>query len=75
MSMTSSTERDILRIARDLLVKINQAGVPAGSEFLDTISPQYISNPPRGTYEAVAKALNMQPAVVGSEERRCRERV
>jgi 3-deoxy-7-phosphoheptulonate synthase len=33
-----------LRIARDLLVKINQAGVPAGSEFLDTISPQYIGD-------------------------------
>ncbi len=33
-----------LRIARDLLLKINQAGVPAGSEFLDTISPQYIGD-------------------------------
>ena len=33
-----------LRIARDLLVRINQAGVPAGSEFLDTISPQYIGD-------------------------------
>ena len=33
-----------LRIARDLLVKINQQGVPAGSEFLDTISPQYIAD-------------------------------
>ena len=33
-----------LRVARDLLVKINQAGVPAGSEFLDTISPQYIGD-------------------------------
>ena len=33
-----------LRIARDLLVSINQAGVPAGSEFLDTISPQYIGD-------------------------------
>ena len=28
-----------LRIARDLLLRINQTGVPAGSEFLDTISP------------------------------------
>ncbi|MCI0355992.1 MAG: 3-deoxy-7-phosphoheptulonate synthase, partial [Acidobacteria bacterium] len=28
-----------LRIARDLLVRINQAGVPAGCEFLDVISP------------------------------------
>jgi len=33
-----------LRIARDLLVRINQTGVPAGSEFLDVISPQYIGD-------------------------------
>jgi 3-deoxy-7-phosphoheptulonate synthase len=33
-----------LRIARDLLVRINQLGTPAGSEFLDTISPQYIGD-------------------------------
>jgi len=33
-----------LRIARDLLLRINQLGVPAGSEFLDTISPQYIAD-------------------------------
>ena len=33
-----------LRIARDLLVRIHQQGVPAGSEFLDTISPQYIGD-------------------------------
>jgi 3-deoxy-7-phosphoheptulonate synthase len=33
-----------LRIARDVLVRINQAGAPAGSEFLDTISPQYIGD-------------------------------
>jgi 3-deoxy-7-phosphoheptulonate synthase len=33
-----------LRIARDLLVRINEAGVPAGSEFLDVISPQYIAD-------------------------------
>jgi 3-deoxy-7-phosphoheptulonate synthase len=33
-----------LRVARDLLVRINQAGVPAGSEFLDVISPQYIGD-------------------------------
>jgi len=33
-----------LRIARDLLVRINRLGVPAGSEFLDTISPQYIAD-------------------------------
>jgi 3-deoxy-7-phosphoheptulonate synthase len=33
-----------LRIARDLLLRVHQAGVPAGSEFLDTISPQYIGD-------------------------------
>lgn len=33
-----------LRIARDLLVRILRLGVPAGSEFLDTISPQYIGD-------------------------------
>ena len=33
-----------LRVARDLLVRINAAGVPAGCEFLDTISPQYIGD-------------------------------
>jgi 3-deoxy-7-phosphoheptulonate synthase len=33
-----------LRIARDVLLRINRAGVPAGSEFLDTISPQYIGD-------------------------------
>ena len=30
-----------LRIARQLLIEINRLGVPAGSEFLDVISPQY----------------------------------
>ena len=33
-----------LRIARDLLVRINHLGVPAGCEFLDVISPQYIGD-------------------------------
>jgi 3-deoxy-7-phosphoheptulonate synthase len=33
-----------LRIARDLLVRINQSGVPAGCEFLDVISPQYLGD-------------------------------
>src|SRR5256712_11064598 len=33
-----------LRIARDVLVRINQAGVPAGCELLDVISPQYIGD-------------------------------
>ncbi|TAK40006.1 MAG: 3-deoxy-7-phosphoheptulonate synthase [Betaproteobacteria bacterium] len=33
-----------LRIARDLLLNINRLGVPAGCEFLDVISPQYIGD-------------------------------
>ena len=33
-----------LRIARQLLIEINRLGVPAASEFLDVISPQYIGD-------------------------------
>ena len=33
-----------LRIARQLLIDINRLGLPAGSEFLDVISPQYIAD-------------------------------
>jgi 3-deoxy-7-phosphoheptulonate synthase len=33
-----------LRIARQLLIEINRLGLPAGSEFLDVISPQYIGD-------------------------------
>jgi 3-deoxy-7-phosphoheptulonate synthase len=33
-----------LRIARQLLLDINRLGMPAGSEFLDVISPQYIGD-------------------------------
>jgi 3-deoxy-7-phosphoheptulonate synthase len=33
-----------LRIARQLLVEINRLGMPAASEFLDVISPQYIGD-------------------------------
>jgi 3-deoxy-7-phosphoheptulonate synthase len=33
-----------LRIARQLLLDINRMGMPAGSEFLDVISPQYIGD-------------------------------
>ena len=33
-----------LRIARHLLIEINRMGMPAGSEFLDVISPQYIGD-------------------------------
>jgi len=31
-------------MARQLLVDINEMGVPAGTEFLDTISPQYTAD-------------------------------
>ena len=33
-----------LRIARQLLIEINRLGLPAASEFLDVISPQYIAD-------------------------------
>jgi 3-deoxy-7-phosphoheptulonate synthase len=33
-----------LRIARQLLIEINRMGLPAGSEFLDVISPQYLGD-------------------------------
>ncbi|MEO7128673.1 MAG: 3-deoxy-7-phosphoheptulonate synthase [Rhodoferax sp.] len=33
-----------LRIARQVLIEINRQGLPAGSEFLDVISPQYIAD-------------------------------
>jgi len=33
-----------LRTARELLVAINELGLPAGTEFLDMITPQYIAD-------------------------------
>lgn len=33
-----------LRTARKLLLEINELGLPAGTEFLDVISPQYIAD-------------------------------
>ena len=33
-----------LRIARELLLDINEAGLPAGTEYLDMITPQYIAD-------------------------------
>jgi 3-deoxy-7-phosphoheptulonate synthase len=33
-----------LRIARELLVAINELGLPAGTEFLDMITPQYVAD-------------------------------
>lgn len=35
---------DGLRIARELLLNINELGLPAGTEYLDVISPQYIAD-------------------------------
>lgn len=35
---------DGLRMARELLRAINELGLPAGTEFLDVISPQYIAD-------------------------------
>ena len=33
-----------IRIARELLIDINELGLPAGCEFLDMITPQYIAD-------------------------------
>ena len=33
-----------LRMGRQLLLEINRMGVPAGSEFLDVVSPQYLGD-------------------------------
>src|ERR1700756_3806607 len=35
---------DGLRTARELLVSINELGLPAGTEYLDMITPQYIAD-------------------------------
>jgi 3-deoxy-7-phosphoheptulonate synthase len=35
---------DGLRIARGVLLEINALGLPTGSEFLDTITPQYVAD-------------------------------
>jgi len=35
---------DGLRLARGLMIDVNKLGLPAGSEFLDTITPQYIAD-------------------------------
>ncbi|MGB6056023.1 MAG: 3-deoxy-7-phosphoheptulonate synthase AroG [Burkholderiaceae bacterium] len=35
---------DGLRTARELLLNINTLGLPAGTEFLDVISPQYVAD-------------------------------
>lgn len=33
-----------LRLARELLLHLNEMGVPAGTEYLDLISPQYVAD-------------------------------
>ena len=33
-----------LRVARELLLDVNELGLPAGCEFLDMITPQYIAD-------------------------------
>ncbi|HYD97699.1 MAG TPA: 3-deoxy-7-phosphoheptulonate synthase AroG [Noviherbaspirillum sp.] len=35
---------DGLRMAREVLLNINELGLPAGTEFLDVISPQYVAD-------------------------------
>jgi len=33
-----------LRVARSLLLELNESGVPAGTEFLDVVTPQYVTD-------------------------------
>jgi 3-deoxy-7-phosphoheptulonate synthase len=33
-----------LKIARNLMLELNESGMPAGSEFLDMITPQYVAD-------------------------------
>ncbi|MFT5633381.1 MAG: 3-deoxy-7-phosphoheptulonate synthase [Rubritalea sp.] len=33
-----------LRVARELLLELNEIGMPSATEFLDTISPQYVAD-------------------------------
>jgi 3-deoxy-7-phosphoheptulonate synthase len=33
-----------LRIARSLLLELNESGMPAGTEFLDVVTPQYVTD-------------------------------
>jgi 3-deoxy-7-phosphoheptulonate synthase len=33
-----------IRLARKILLEINELGLPCGCEFLDTISPQYLAD-------------------------------
>lgn len=33
-----------LRLARSLLLELNESGVPAGTEFLDVVTPQYVTD-------------------------------
>lgn len=39
-----TTLKQGLKIARKLLLDINGMGVPAGTEFLDTITPNFIAD-------------------------------
>jgi phospho-2-dehydro-3-deoxyheptonate aldolase len=45
---------DGLRMAREMLLQINELGLPAGTEFLDVISPQYIADLSAGARSAPA---------------------
>ena len=33
-----------LRVARSLLLELNESGMPAGTEFLDVVTPQYVTD-------------------------------
>jgi 3-deoxy-7-phosphoheptulonate synthase len=60
-----------LRIARRLLLDVNETGVPVGCEFLDMITPQYI-----GDLVAGARSARARPKArcTASSRRACRVR-
>jgi len=70
-----------LRVARELLMEINAAGLPAGCEYLDMITPQYIADfvawgaiGARTTESQVHRELASGPSCpVGFKKRRRRQ--
>ena len=68
-----------LRVARELLMEINAAGLPAGCEYLDMITPQYIADfvawgaiGARTTESQVHRELASRPVVSGRLQERHR---
>ena len=61
-----------LRLARGLLLDINRLGLPAGCEFLDMITPQFIARP--GGVGRNRRAHDGEPGASRARLRECRAR-